>query len=90
MLASASEELQWSAGLTFANQELVIVDEANGALTPEAANHIDAHSILTHSWDFSALINVYCTRKRQRDRIRTKPFLFFFNHINLRIGKSYR
>lgn len=42
----------------FANQQLVVVDEANGALTPEAANHVDAHSILTHSWDFPALINI--------------------------------
>lgn len=44
--------------LTFANQQLVIVDEANGALAPETANHVDAHSILTHSWDFPALINI--------------------------------
>lgn len=50
--------LQWSASLTFANQKLVIVDETNGALTPEATNHVDADSILTHSWDFPALINI--------------------------------
>lgn len=47
-----------NASLTFTNQQLVIVDEANGTFTPETANHVDAHSILTHSLDFPALINV--------------------------------
>lgn len=42
----------------FANKQLVVVDETNGALTSEATNHVDAHSILTHSWDFPALINI--------------------------------
>lgn len=43
---------------TFANQQLVVVHEADGALAPEAADHVDAHSVLTHSRDLPALINV--------------------------------
>lgn len=42
----------------FTNQQFVVVDEANGALAPEAANHVDAHAILTDSWDFPALIDI--------------------------------
>lgn len=49
---------QLNASLTFTNQQLVIVDEANGTFTPETTNHVDAHAILTHSLDFPALINV--------------------------------
>lgn len=42
----------------FTNQQLVVVDEANGALAPEAADHVDAHSILTDSRNFPALVDV--------------------------------
>lgn len=45
-------------GLTFADQQLVIVDETDGALAPETANHVDAQPVLTHSRDFPALVNV--------------------------------
>lgn len=50
--------IQWLSGLTFTNKKLVVVDKADGALAPETANHVDAHSILTHPWDFSALVDV--------------------------------
>lgn len=46
------------SGLTFTNQQLVIVDEANRALTAETANHVDAQPILTHFRDFPALVDV--------------------------------
>lgn len=46
------------AGLTLADQQLVVVNEADGALAPEASDHVDTHSILTHSRDFPALINI--------------------------------
>lgn len=58
VLASPSTELQWLAGLTLADQQLVVVNEADGALAPEASDHVDTHSILTHSRDFPALINI--------------------------------
>lgn len=44
--------------LTLTDEQLVVVDEAEGALAAEAANHVDAHSALTHSGDFSALVDV--------------------------------
>lgn len=46
------------SGLTFTNQQLVVVDEADWALAPEAADHVDAQPVLAHSWDFPALVNV--------------------------------
>lgn len=57
--------LQQTANLTFTNQQLVVVDEANGALAPEAANHIDAHPVFTDSWNFPALIDICERSKRQ-------------------------
>lgn len=50
--------LRLGKSLTFTNQQLVAVDEPNGALTPKAADHVDADAILTYSWDFPALINI--------------------------------
>lgn len=44
--------------LTFTNQQLVVVDEPDGTLAPKASDHIDAHTVLTDSWDFSALIDI--------------------------------
>lgn len=44
--------------LTFTNQQLVVVEESHRALTPEAANHVDAHSIFTNPWDLPAFINI--------------------------------
>lgn len=61
--------------LTFTNQQLVIVDEADGALTPEAADHVDAHSILTHTRDFPALIDIY--HMKRQNKISNKTFLIF-------------
>lgn len=49
--------MSWS-GLTFTNQQLVVVDEADGALTAETANHVDAQPVLTHLRDFPALVDV--------------------------------
>lgn len=46
------------AGLTFTNQQLVVVDEADGALAPETADHVDAQPVLAHSRDFPALVDV--------------------------------
>lgn len=48
----------WSQPGTFADQQLVVVDEADGALAPEAADHVDTHSVLTHSRDLSALVDI--------------------------------
>lgn len=47
-----------SAGLTFTYEQLIVVDEADWALAPEATDHVDADSVLTHSWDFPAFINI--------------------------------
>lgn len=47
-----------SSSLTFTNQQLVVVNEANGALAPEAADHVNAHAIFTYSWDLPAFIDV--------------------------------
>lgn len=57
---STQHEAQ-GAGLTFTDEQLVIVEEAHWTLTPEAANHVDTHAVLTHTWDFPALINVWNT-----------------------------
>lgn len=43
----------------FTNQQLVVIEEAHGALTPEAANHVDAHPVFTDPWDLPALINIH-------------------------------
>lgn len=43
----------------FTNQQLVIIEEPHGTLAPEAANHVDAHSVFTDPGDLPALVNIH-------------------------------
>lgn len=43
----------------FTDQQLVIVEEAHRALTPEAAHHVDTHPVLADSRDLPALVDIH-------------------------------
>lgn len=60
-----------TADITFTNQQLVVVDEADGTLASEAAYHVDTHSVLTHTWDFPALVDIYGMTTTQRMILKT-------------------
>lgn len=45
-------------GLTFTDQQLVVVDETDRALAAETADHVDAQPVLAHSRDLPALVDV--------------------------------
>lgn len=48
-----------ATSLTFTNQQLVIIEEAHWTFTPEAADHVDTHTIFTDPWDLPTLVNIW-------------------------------